>query len=170
MPWLCSVPFELCSVQAHRKYIVLVSKSLPHECSNSPPWICYNQFVPWCFLTHKVKFLFNLPPKEHGTHWSGIMSVTSCRNDCVALCKSNPPGIVPNPHKILLYISALGPHISCLTFPSCCQGIVSDRTVSLLSPWLVLAGGCRHCTDALFRKTGISPVRPILHLLLLCPN
>lgn len=160
MPWLCSVPFELCSVQVHRKHIVLVSKSLPHECSNSPPWIFYNQFVPWCFLKHEVKFfLFNLPPKEHGMYWSRITSVTSCWNDCVVSCKQNPPGIAPNPHKLLYCVPALGPHISRFTFPSCFKGIVSDRTMLLISPWLVLAERCRHYTDTLFHKTRISPAR-----------
>lgn len=160
MPWLCLVPFELCSVQAHRKHIVLVSKSLPHECSNSPPWIFYNQFVPWCFLKHKVKFfLFNLPPKEHGMYWNRITSVTSCWNDCVVSCKQNPPGIVPNPHKLLYCVPALGPHISRFTIPSCFKGIVSDRTMLLISPSLILAEGCRHYTDTLFRKTRISPAR-----------
>lgn len=128
---MLSTPWA-CSVQVHRKYIVLVSKSLSHERFNSSPWISYNQFVPWCFLTHKVKFfLFNLPPKEHGMYWRRIISVTSCRNDCVVLFKSNPPGIVPNTHKFLFSISALGPQISRFTFPSCFKGIVSDRTVSL---------------------------------------
>lgn len=121
--WACSV---------HRKFIVLVSKSLPHECFNSSPWIFYNQFVTWCFHTHKVKFFsFNLPPKEHGVYWSRIISVTSCRNDCVILFKSNPPGIVPNTHKFLFSVSALGPQISHFIFPSCFKGIVSDRTMSL---------------------------------------
>lgn len=121
-----------CSVQAHRKYIVLVSKSLAHECFNSSPWIFYNQFVTWCFLTHKVKFFsFNSPPEEHGLYWSRIISVTSCRNDCVVLFKSNLPGIVPNTHKFLFSISALGPQISHFTFPSHFKGIVSDRTMSL---------------------------------------
>jgi len=84
---------------------VLVSKSLPHESSNSPPWIFYNQFFPWCFLTYKEKFsLFNLPPKEHGMYWSRIRSVTSCQNDRVVLRKPNPPGIVPNPHKFLFFL------------------------------------------------------------------
>lgn len=65
-------------------------------------------------------------------------------------------------------ISALGPHVG--HFPSCFKSIMSDRTVSLISPWLVLAEGCGHHRDALLRKTRISPARPNLHLLLLCPN
>lgn len=101
---MLSVCFELCSLQNPRKHIVFVSKSLPHECSNTPPWIMYNQFVPWCFFTHTKKyFLLNLTPKEHGTYWSKIIFVASCWNDCVVLCKSDPPGIVPDPQEVLLF-------------------------------------------------------------------
>lgn len=53
---------------------MLVSKSLPHECFNSSPWIFYNQFVTWCFLTHKVKFFSYLihPQKSMGYTGAGL--------------------------------------------------------------------------------------------------
>lgn len=49
----------------------------------------------------------------------------------MVLFKSNPLGIVPNTHKFLFSVSALGPQISHFTFPSCFKGIVSDRTMPL---------------------------------------